>query len=104
MIAEIKGGENMNGNLTPQTEKTRSYKRQIDFTTIIPFTSKNKDQEEAFKRATWWSQKHMKKGDLDWYSYDLKHMATLFDREQRYNDKAKVLMVALLISTSVRSM
>lgn len=100
MIAEIKGGENMNGNLKPQTEKTRSYKRQIDFTTIIPFTPKNKDQEEAFKRATWWSQKHMKKGDLDWYSYDLKHMATLFDREQRYNDKAKVLMVAFYIDLS----
>lgn len=90
----------MSGNLTPKFDKTRSYKRQIDFTTIIPFVPKNQDQQDAFRRASWWSQKHLKTGDLDWYSYDMKHMAQLFDREQRYKDKAKVLMVAFYIDLS----
>ena len=90
----------MKGKLIPRSDKTRSYKRQTDSTTIIPFTSKNKDQDEAFRRATKWSQHHMKTGSLDWYSYDMKHMATLFDREQRYTDKAKVLMVAFYIDLS----
>ena len=90
----------MKGKLTPRNDKTRSSERQTDSMTIIPFASKNKDQDEAFRRATKWSQHHMKTGALDWYSYDMKHMATLFDRERRYTDKAKVLMVAFYIDLS----
>lgn len=84
----------------PRTDKTRSYKRQNDFTAILPFTSNKQDQEDAFKRVTQLSQQHLKSGALDWYSYDLKQMATLYDRECRYTDKAKVLMIAFYVDLS----
>lgn len=91
----------MIGNSTSRIRKTRSYKRPNDSMAIIRFPSKRPDDmEDAFKRATWWSQQHLKSGALDWYSYDLKHMATLFDRVRRHTDKAKVLMLAFYIDLS----
>ena len=90
----------MKGKHTLRIDKTRSYKRQNDSTTIIPFTSKIEDQNEMFRRTTKWSQHHLKTGALDWYSFDMKQMASIFDREHRYKDKAKVLMVAFYIDLS----
>lgn len=90
----------MGGNTTPREDKTRSYNWLSDFVANLPFVSKNKDQEDAFRRTSRLSHRHLKSGSLDWYSYDMKQMATLLDREHRYKDKAKVLMVAFYIDLS----
>lgn len=53
-----------------------------------------------FTRLSKESQRHLRLGQLDWYSFDLKSMANVLDRERKYVDKAKVLMIAFYIDLS----
>lgn len=53
-----------------------------------------------FTRLSRECQRHLQAGQLDWYSFDLKSMAKLLDRERKYVDKAKVLMIAFYIDLS----
>lgn len=59
---------------------------------------KNNDAEYARLSAE--SRKHLQAGYLDWYSFDLKAMANLLDREGKYVDEVKLLMVAFYIDLS----
>lgn len=45
-------------------------------------------------------QRHLRAGQLDWYSFDLKSMAKILSMEEKYVDKAKVLMIAFYIDLS----
>lgn len=45
-------------------------------------------------------QRHLRAGQLDWYSFDLKSMAKILSMEEKYVDKAKVLMVAFYVDLS----
>lgn len=45
-------------------------------------------------------QRHLRAGQLDWYSFDLKSMAKVLSMEGKYVDKAKVLMIAFYIDLS----
>lgn len=45
-------------------------------------------------------QRHMRAGLLEWYSRDLKSMAKILDREKKYTDEAKTLMIAFYIDLS----
>ena len=53
-----------------------------------------------FTRLSRESQRHLRAGRLDWYSFDLKSMANVLDLEQKYIDKTKVLMVAFYVDLS----
>lgn len=56
-----------------------------------------------FARLSAECQWHLRSGVLDWYSFDLKQVATLFGREQKYIDKTKTLMLAFYIHLSGQS-
>lgn len=58
------------------------------------------DSREEFARLSAESQRHLRSGKLGWYSFDLKQVATLFGREQKYIDKMKALMLAFYIDLS----
>lgn len=53
-----------------------------------------------FTRLSRESQRHLRTGQLDWYSFDLKSMANVLENERKYVDKAKVLMIAFYIDLS----
>lgn len=53
-----------------------------------------------FTRLSRESQRHLREGKLDRYSFDLKSMATVLDSERKYIDKAKVLMIVFYIDLS----
>lgn len=53
-----------------------------------------------FARLSRECQRHLRAGDLEWYSFDLKSMAQILDMEKKYVDKAKVLMIAYYIDLS----
>lgn len=56
--------------------------------------------DAEFKQLSLESQRHLRAGMLDYYTYDLKSMAALFGREKKYTDKLKVLMIAFHIDLS----
>ena len=45
-------------------------------------------------------QRHLRAGMLERYSRDLKSMAKILDREKKYTDEAKTLMIAFYIDLS----
>lgn len=53
-----------------------------------------------FTRLSRECQRHLRAGQLEWYSFDLKSMAAVLDREHKYVDKAKVLMIAFYVDLS----
>lgn len=61
---------------------------------------KTETNNAEFSRLSALTRKHLQKGSLEWYSFDMKCMAKVYDSEERYIDKAKVLMIAFYIDLS----
>lgn len=60
----------------------------------------NEINNAEFTRLSRECQRHLRSGQMDWYSFDLKSMAAVLDRERKYVDKAKVLMIAFYVDLS----